>query len=333
MDKKRFLWFLLAAAVFVAAGAAGVNSAVRAREASAQYAEQAASLFSGIADATENHPELPSEEYIARVDVDGTIMSGGGTPVTGGTGYNHDALLNYVDALIHDDYNQGILLYIDSPGGEMKASDELYLKLMDYKKATGRPIWCFFDGTACSGGYYVAMASDEICADRNCICVNIGVYISTYNMSGLFEKLGVEQIAFKSHENKGIGMTGLPWTDEQKEIYQTMVDLMYDQFLDVVAEGRNMTKEQVKEKDDGREMLACQALEAGFIDSIGRYEEYKDSVLERAGVSRLYEYKEARAPWEALFDYFYSAMPRSDTQALLDFARDNSGFVVMAYAG
>ena len=81
--------------------------------------------------------------------------------------------------------------------GEMKAGDDLYLKLMDYK-ATGRPIYCSFDSLACSGGYYVAMASDEICANRNCMCVNIGVYISTYNMTGLFEKLGVEQVTFKS---------------------------------------------------------------------------------------------------------------------------------------
>ena len=333
MDKKRFLWFLLAAAVFVAAGVAGVNSAVRAREASVKYAEQAASMFTGLSSGSEGSLSLPSEPYIARVDVDGTIMSSSGNPVSGGTGYDHDALLKYVDALTADENNKGILLYIDSPGGEMKASDELYLKLMDYKKATDRPIWCYFDGTACSGGYYVAMASDEICADRNCMCVNIGVYISTYNMSGLFEKLGVEQIAFKSHENKGIGMTGIPWTDEQKEIYQTMVDLMYDQFLDVVAQGRHMTKAQVKQKDDGREMLASQALEAGFIDSIGRYEEYRDSVLERAGVSNLYEYKKTVPAWQELLQYFYSAMPRSDTQALLDFARDNSGFVVMAYAG
>lgn len=332
MDKKRFLWFLLAAAVFVAVGFAGVRSAARSREASAQYAEQAASMFAGLT-AGDAGPSLPSEPYIARVDVDGTIASDSGTAVSGGSGYSHKALLNYVDALTADENNKGILLYIDSPGGEMKASDELYLKLMDYKKATGRPIWCFFDGTACSGGYYVAMASDEICADRNCICVNIGVYISTYNMTGLFEKLGVEQIAFKSHENKGIGMTGLPWTDEQKEIYQTMVDLMYDQFLGVVAEGRHMTKDQVKQKDDGREMLACQALELGFIDSIGRYEEYKDSVLERAGVSNLYEYKRSEFAWQDLLQYFYSAMPRSDTQALMDFARDNSGFTVMAYGG
>ena len=332
MDKKRFLWFLLAAAVFVAAGFAGVNSATGARKASAEYAEKAASYLSAFMAAPKKELSLPDQPYVARVDVDGTIMSGSGVSVSGG-GYDHDALIKYVEKLTEDPNNLGILLYIDSPGGEMKASDELYLKLMDYKKATGRPIYCYFDGTACSGGYYVAMASDEICADRNCICVNIGVYISTYNYAGLFEKLGVEQIAFKSSENKGIGMGGLPWTEEQKEIYQNLIDLMYDQFLGIVAEGRKMTKEQVKALDDGREMLASQALEAGFIDSIGRYDDYEADVLSRMGTEKLFKYEPSQSPWQELMQYFSRVMPRSDTQVLLDFARDNSGFTVMAYAG
>ena len=332
MDKKRFLWFLLPAAVFAVVGLAGVNSAVRSREASAKYAEQAASYMSTLMTAPKKELTLPAEPYVARVDVSGTIVSDTGMSVTGG-GYDHDALIKYVEKLTEDDNNLGILLYIDSPGGEMKASDELYLKLMDYKKATGRPIYCYFDGTACSGGYYVAMASDEICADRNCICVNIGVYISTYNYAGLLEKLGVEQIAFKSSENKGIGMGGLPWTEEQKEIYQTLIDLMYDQFLGVVADGRHMTKEQVKARDDGREMLASQALEAGFIDSIGRYDDYESDVLSRMGTEKLYKYELSQSPWQELMQYFSRVMPRSDTQALLDFARDNSSFTVMAYAG
>ena len=333
MNKKQFLWFLLAMAVFLAVGFTGVNSALNAKERAASLAEQAtsyAALFGGGSGGY----DFPSEPYVARVDVSGTIAdSSSASTLSSGGGYAHKATMDYVDALAEDENNLGILLFIDSPGGEIKASDELYLKLMDYKEATGRPIFCFFDGTACSGGYYVAMASDEICADRNCICVNIGVYISTYNMTGLFKKLGVEQIAFKSSENKGIGMTGLPWTDEQKEIYQTIVDLYYDQFLEVVSAGRHMTKAQVRQKDDGREMLAVQALEAGFIDSIGRYEEYKTAVLEKLGTETLYEYKSSSFDWQQLLQQFSSALPRSDSQALLDFAEAHNGFKVMAYGG
>ena len=336
MNKKQFLWFLLAAAVFVAAGFAGVNSALSAREQAASLAEQAAEyagLFGGGAAADKGF-DFPQSAYMARVDVSGTIADAGtGVSLSGGGGYDHQAVLDYVDALSEDENNLGILLFIDSPGGEIKAGDELYLKLMDYKKATGRPIYCYFDDTACSGGYYVAMASDEICADRNCICVNIGVYISTYNFSGLYEKLGVEQIAFKSRENKGIGMSGLPWTEEQKEIYQSIVDLYYDQFLEIVAQGRHMTKDQVRALDDGREMLAAQALEAGFIDSIGRWQDYKEDVLSRMGTDILYEYTPREDMLQGFLKYFSSALPRSDTQALLDFAQGHDRFVVMAYGG
>ena len=177
------------------------------------------------------------------------------------------------------------------------------------------------------------MASDEIVANRNCICVNIGVYISTYNLSKLFDKYGIEQVNFKSSENKGIGMMGVPWTDEQKEIYQSIVDEYYAQFLEIVAKGRNMTVDQVRRLDDGREMLASQALKAGFIDSIDRYENYEKKVLAAAGTEKLYEPSAAPLNWQDLLQQFTSALPKSDTQAVMEFAETHSDIVVMAYAG
>ena len=330
MNKKQFMWFLLAMVIFVVTGFAGVNSALSARERSVELAEKAAGMFSGM---SEGKLDLPSEPYVAKVPVEGTIADADSGVGLQGGGYDHEGLLKYIDSLIKDENNVGMLLYIDSPGGEIKAGDELYLKLMDYKEATGRPIWCYFDGTACSGGYYVAMASDEICADRNCICVNIGVYISTYNLSKLFDKYGIEQVNFKSSENKGIGMMGVPWTDEQKEIYQSIVDEYYAQFLEIVAKGRNMTVDQVRRLDDGREMLASQALKAGFIDSIDRYENYEKKVLAAAGTENLYEPAAAPLNWQDLLQQFTSSLPKSDTQAVMEFAETHSDIVVMAYAG
>ena len=330
MNKKQFMWFLLAMVIFVVTGFAGVNSALSARERSVELAEKAAGMFSGM---SEGKLDLPSEPYVAKVPVEGTIADTDSSVGLQGGGYDHAGLLKYIDSLIKDENNVGMLLYIDSPGGEIKAGDELYLKLMDYKEATGRPIWCYFDGTACSGGYYVAMASDEICADRNCICVNIGVYISTYNLSKLFDKYGIEQVNFKSSENKGIGMMGVPWTDEQKQIYQSIVDEYYAQFLEIVAKGRNMTVDQVRRLDDGREMLASQALKAGFIDSIDRYENYEKKVLAAAGTEKLYEPAAAPLNWQDLLQQFTSSLPKSDTQAVMEFAETHSDIVVMAYAG
>ena len=334
MNKKQFLWFLLAVVIFVGAGLVGVSSALSARERAAELTESSAELLRTLSGTGKVDYRFPEEPFVARLDVEGTITSeSSGVSLSGASGgYNHQALLDYVDALMDCEQNIGMLLYVDSPGGEMGAGDELYLKLMDYK-ALGRPIYCYFDSTACSGGYYVAMASDEIWANRNCMCVNIGVYISTYNFSGLFEKYGVEQVAFKSSENKGIGMSGIPWTDEQKAIYQSIVDEYYDLFLDIVAQGRGMTKDQVKARDDGREMTAKQALAAGFIDGICRYEEYEARVLKETETEELYEVRAQEDALSGLFQYFESVMPRSEAQTLLRFAESHDGIKVMAYAG
>ncbi len=332
MNKKKTLWLIVALAVVALTGWMGVRTAIQARERSAEFLSSAESLISGAFGTSSASGPRPTEPYLAKLKVEGTIMDNGGTSsLTASGSYNHDFLLESVKDLIEDENNVGMLLYIDSPGGEMNAGDELYLRLMDYK-ATGRPIYCYFDSLACSGGYYVAMASDEIYANRNCLCVNIGVYMAAYNFSGLFEKLGVEQVAFKSSENKGIGMSGVPWTDEQKEIYQSIVDESYDQFLEVVAEGRGMTKDRVRELDDGREMTARQALKAGFIDGICRYEEYEQDVLSRAGTDVLYEIEPATSPVYSLFNFIESVAPRSDTQELTRFAKEHGRLVVMAYA-
>ena len=268
MNKKQFVWLLIALVVFTVTGVTGVLMAERAQQQSLAAME---SMFSGLF-APEAEAALPETPYLGRISVDGTIMS---TADVYGGGFDLDYTIGLIEDYMADENNVGLFLYVNSPGGEMNASDTLYYKLMDYKAETGRPIYCYFDDYACSGGYYVAMPADEIYANRNSMCVNIGVYIATYNFAGLFEKAGVEEVIFRSSPNKGIGMPGSPWTEEQKDIYQSIVDLHYQQFLEVVAEGRGMSTDEVRTRDDGREMLAVQALEAGFIDGICRYEEYE----------------------------------------------------------
>ncbi len=329
MSKKQFIWLVVAVALFAVTGYFGVKSAAQAEEQTRDLTAQVESLVSG----TTEEQSFPDNPFLAKVSVEGTIASSGSaTSLTGGDSFDLDAETDYIESLIDCENNVGILLTINSPGGEMSASDQLYYKLMDYKKLTGRPIYCFFGDLACSGGYYAAMPADEIWADRNSMCVNIGVYISTYNFAGLFEKYGVEQIAFKSSENKGIGMAGIPWTDEQKAIYQSIVDEYYEQFLEVVAEGRGMTTAQVRALDDGREMTAKQALAAGFIDGIGRYEEYEADVLSRCGADvTLYEPTYTPGLLDELMGYISSVSRKSDSQVWQEFADAHSGIVVMAY--
>ena len=336
MSKRQWIWLIVAVAVFALAGAASVAVNTWQKRSVAEMYGSMDSLLVG-AYAVEEEFYFPDEPFIAKLDIEGTIMSGGGVTSFAADGFDLDYILDYIDRLAACENNAGILLFIDSGGGEMKASDEVYLKLMDYKRETGRPVYAYFDGTACSAAYYIAMAADNIWANRNCVCVNIGVYIETYNLKGLFDKYGVEEIMIKSSDNKGIGALGQEWTEEQLAIYQSIVDLYYDQFLDVVSAGRGMTKDQVKALDDGREMLASQALQAGFIDGVCRYSEYEDYLLSSTGML-LYEEEPAELDMltqmlQNIYGRLEALTPRSEVEIVRDFMNADNGIVVMAYAG
>ena len=343
MSKRQWIWLIVAIVVFALAGISSVamntwraNSLTNMYDSLTNMYDSMGSLYGGgIVDVDASF--FPDEPFIARLDIKGTIVSGDGAVSYLSDGFDLDYILDYIDRLTECEQNAGILLFVDSGGGEVKASDEVYLKLMDYKEATGRPIYAYFDSTACSGAYYIAMAADSIWANRNCICVNIGVYVQTYNLSGLFEKYGVEEVMIKSSENKGIGSIGQEWTEEQLAIYQSIIDLWYDQFVGIVAEGRGMTKDQVKTLDDGREMLAAQALEAGFIDGICRWSEYQDYLEETTGML-LYEEETAEMDLftqmlRNIYGKLESLTPRSEAEILRDFMDRSDEIVVMAYAG
>ena len=96
-----------------------------------------------------------------------------------GATYNQAWLLNTIEDLTYDSANRGILLYVDSPGGTVYESDEAYLALMDYKKATERPIIAYIASTGCSGAYYISCAADEIYANRNALTGSIGVIMGS----------------------------------------------------------------------------------------------------------------------------------------------------------
>ena len=343
MSKRQWIWLIVAVAVFALAGVASVamntwraNSLTNMYDSLSGMYESMGALYGGGA-AAGDISMFPDEPFIAKLDIKGTIVSGDGVTSYLGEGFDLDYILDYIDRLTECEQNAGILLFVDSGGGQIQPSDEVYLKLMDYKEATGRPIYAYFDSTACSGAYYIAMAADSIWANRNCICVNIGVYVQTYNLSGLFKKYGVEEVMIKSSENKGIGSIGQEWTEEQLAIYQSIVDLWYDQFVGIVAEGRGMTKDQVKALDDGREMLAAQALEAGFIDGICRWSEYEAFLAENTGMLLYEEEPEQLDMLSSLLRNIYGKLealtPRSEAEILRDFMDRDAGITVLAYAG
>ena len=211
------------------------------------------------------------DDYVAIVHVEGGIYSDGSS---GSGGYSHKWTLNEIDALMDDSHNAGILLYVDSPGGEVFAGDELYLKLMDYKETTNRPIYAYFGAHAASGAYYVSCAADKIIANRCCFTGSIGVKIGTfYDLTKLMENYGVDAFDIASGDHKNMGSYFETMDEEEIAIYQGLINEMYERFIEIIAESRNLDIEAVRELSDGRIYSASQALELGLVDEIAGYED------------------------------------------------------------
>ena len=167
-----------------------------------------------------------------------------------------------------------MILYVDTPGGSVFASDELYFKIKEYQEKTERPVYASMQSMAASGGYYISAPCDKIIANRNCWTGSIGVTLGTmYDISELLDNLGIKTNTITSGANKAMGSNVEPMTSEQRAIFQSMVDEAYEQFVGIVAEGRDMKISKVKKLADGRIYTAKQALDNGLIDQIGTFEE------------------------------------------------------------
>lgn len=222
-----------------------------------------------------------SGPYIATIYVEGSIISGQtdtfGLPI----GYQHNWTLDKIDELAADYNNRGLIVFIDSPGGGVYESDELYLKLKDYKESTGRPVYAAMGSVAASGGYYISAAADKIVANRNTWTGSIGVTMGTiYDISGLLEKYGVKTQTITAGSNKAMGSVVQPLTAEQQAIFQALVDEAYEQFTGIVSEERGIDLEDVKALSDGRIYTAKQAYELGLVDAIGSFENALADMME-----------------------------------------------------
>lgn len=283
-----------------------------------------------------NTLDFPTDDYVGVLHIEGTIAATSTTSLLYGTdgSYNHDYVLGAIEEMQNDTLNRGILLYIDTPGGEIYATDEVYVALENYKAATGRPVYAYFATYACSGGYYIAMAADEIYAHRMTTTGSIGVTYGTHiDLSGLCEKLGIKTEDITSGANKAMGSYFSPLTDEQREIYQSQLDEYYGYFVEVVKDGRNMTEDAVLALADGRTYTAKQALENGLIDGISDYALFKEHIETALGSSVTFHDIEYAVDYDALLSYLGyhtgETVPSSEINAVIAALKPLSG--VLAY--
>ncbi len=182
---------------------------------------------------------------------------------------------------------KAIILRIDSPGGGVTASDVLYREILDFKKEAKIPVIAVMEDVAASGGLYVAMAADAIYAHPTAITGSIGVITTLPNFEGLSEKVGLEMRVIKSGKNKDLGSPWRSLSDEEKQIFQSMIDSMYERFIGVILENRGkkgLTREKLMEFADGRVLQADEAAKLGLIDGTGYMDDVIKATKKAAGI-------------------------------------------------
>ncbi len=217
-----------------------------------------------------------------------------------------DKISKYIDAAIEDKSVKAIILSMDTPGGEVYASDRLYNKVVE-AQTKGIKIITLMRSTAASGGYYVAAPSDKVVASPMTITGSIGVRLDVQSLAGLYEKLGIKTRTITNSNGDyktGSGLFDEDPNGEVDKIYQRIVDEEYDRFVSIVASGRDMKESEVRKIADGRVFTGKQAKREKLVDELGDFDTAIESANEEAGISdpTIIKYEDLDF-WSTLFDY------------------------------
>jgi protease IV len=257
-----------------------------------------------------------SQNKIAVITVDGIIteheFDGNGESMV-------DVIKAQLDRAADDKHVKAVLLKMDSPGGEVLASDEIYNAVRAFQEdeaadakgkpgLKGKPVICSMGSLAASGGYYISSGCRWIVANELTITGSIGVIMHGYNYRGLMDKVGVAPMTFKSGKFKDM-LSGERATNEipaeEHAMVQALIDETYEKFKDVVADGRGNAHDLNKKSGkalagdwqdyaDGRVVSGTQALKLGLVDELGDFDTAVDRALDIAHIknANLVEYRE-----------------------------------------
>lgn len=227
---------------------------------------------------------IGGEHKVLQIAIRGAIAEGA-NPLLGASGGTVSAVhraLRYARA----EDAEGLLLYIDSPGGGVTDSDRIYQMLRRFRQDNPEmPVAALYGDMAASGGYYVAVAAEHIISRRTSISGSIGVIMSAWNFAKLAKDHGVEQVAIKSERTpyKDMLSPTRALSENERTMLTSIVDELYDQFVAVVMEGRGMDRAAVERVATGGIYTANQSLEHNLIDDIGDYQTALDWFETRLG--------------------------------------------------
>lgn len=222
-------------------------------------------ISSGIAD----HSGIQFGEKVGVIEVKGVIL-------------DSKEVLKNLKQFREDDAIKAIVLRIDSPGGAVGPSQEIYSEIR--KTIKKKPVIASMGAIAASGGYYIASATDGIIADPGTITGSIGVIMEYTNFKDLLQKIGLYPVVIKSGKYKDIGSPVRKMTPAEKALLQKFVDAVHTQFIDAVAAGRHMKRSAVEKIADGRIFCGANAKKLGLVDRLGNFNDAVEWAGRRGGI-------------------------------------------------
>jgi protease-4 len=305
-NKQRFLWMAIGAGVVLALVISGCGLAF--------------AVTTALAGADFN-----LQPAVAIVHVQGIIMSGSppADPFTTSSGAYSGVVIDHLRQAEADGSVKAVVLRVDSPGGGVVASDEIHQQML----AMTKPVVVSMGEVAASGGYYISAPADEIFVNANTLTGSIGVISQFIDLSGLLEEYGVDATIIKSGRYKDIGSLFRSMTDEEKAIWQSIVDDAYEDFVQIVADGREMSIEEVEELATGRVFSGEQALELGLVDELGNLPGAIQRAAELGGIEgepRIVEYQTPVSLFQGLLGLARPAGPAAEITALIERQRTHT---------
>ena len=216
--------------------------------------------------------DLTFSDRIQVVDVDGELLES--RPIL-------DQLKRYEDS----NSVKAILLNIDSPGGGVAVSQEIYTEIRRLRDKKDKIVVAYLSSTGASGAYYVACAANKIVANPGTIVGSIGVIAEWVNYADLMEWAKLKDVVFKTGEFKDTGSPSRSLTENERKYFQGLIDDMYVQFLEAVASGRKLDLQEVRSLADGRVFTGRDAKGRKLLDEIGNFQDAVDLTAKLAGIS------------------------------------------------
>jgi protease-4 len=258
------------------------------------------------------------EAKVALVELNGVISSEVATGGVFGVPQRPvERIRRELDEAAKDDAVKAVLFSVDSPGGTITASDEILEHVRRWKERTKKKLVVHMGGICASGGYYVSSAADEIVAEPTTITGSIGVILSSFNFAGTLGLLKIDPVTIKSGANKDLLNPFEPLKEAHLRIIQDMIDHAYGRFVGVVAKGRGIPEDEVRQLADGRIYTADDALRLKLIDKIGYREDAFEEAKRLAGASEATLFRYTRPPsiLDALAGDVEARLPERDAAA------------------